>query len=131
MVVGSNPVEIEVLPLPEAGRPDAFTGLVGRLEVSASIDRTDAETNDALTYRLEVSGTGNIRTLMDPPFGLTRRTPRLCHLRGDREPQRTQRVLRGRPAVVVCRCIFACGCHEWTAVSNSGAAAGLEEGVSL
>ena len=67
--VGSNPVEIEVLPLPEAGRPDAFTGLVGRLEVSASIDRTDAETNDALTYRLEVSGTGNIRTLPEPELG--------------------------------------------------------------
>ena len=69
VVVGSNPVEIEVLPLPEAGRPDAFTGLVGRLEVSASLDRTDAETNDALTYRLEVSGTGNIRTLPEPELG--------------------------------------------------------------
>ena len=69
VVVGSNPVEIEVLPLPEAGRPEAFTGLVGRLEVSASIDRTDAETNDALTYRLEVSGTGNIRTLPEPELG--------------------------------------------------------------
>ena len=69
VVVGSNPIEIEVLPLPEAGRPDAFTGLVGRLEVSASIDRTDAETNDALTYRLEVSGTGNIRTLPEPELG--------------------------------------------------------------
>ncbi len=69
VVVGSNPVEIEVLPLPEEGRPDAFTGLVGRLEVSASIDRIDAETNDALTYRLEVSGTGNIRTLPEPELG--------------------------------------------------------------
>ena len=69
VVVGSNPVEIEVLPLPEEGRPDAFTGLGGRLEVSASIDRTDAETNDALTYRLEVSGTGNIRTLPEPELG--------------------------------------------------------------
>ena len=69
VVVGSNPVEIEVLPLPDAGRPDAFTGLVGQLEVSASIDRTAAETNDALTYRLEVSGTGNIRTLPEPELG--------------------------------------------------------------
>ena len=69
VVVGSNPVEIEVLPLPEAGRPDAFTGLVGQLEVSASIDRTDAKANDALTYRLEVSGTGNIRTLPEPDLG--------------------------------------------------------------
>ena len=68
VVVGSDPVEIDVLPLP-AGQPDSFTGLVGRLEVSASIDRTNAETNDALTYRLEVSGTGNIRTLPEPELG--------------------------------------------------------------
>ena len=68
VVVSSDPVDIEVLPLP-TGQPDSFTGLVGQLEVSASIDRTDAETNDALTYRLEVSGTGNIRTLPDPELG--------------------------------------------------------------
>lgn len=68
VVVGSNPVGIEVLPLP-AGQPSSFTGLVGRLEVSASIDRTEAETNDALTYRLEVTGTGNIRTLPEPELG--------------------------------------------------------------
>ena len=66
--IGSNPVEIEVLPLP-AGQPDSFRGLVGRLEVSASVDRTDVETNDALTYRLEVTGTGNIRTLPEPELG--------------------------------------------------------------
>ena len=65
VVVGSEPVEIEVRPLP-AGQPNGFTGLVGRLEVSASVDRTSADTNDALTYRLAVSGTGNIRTLPEP-----------------------------------------------------------------
>ena len=68
VVVGSDPLDIEVLPLP-AGQPDSFTGLVGQLEVSASIDRTNAETNDALIYRLEVSGTGNIRTLPEPELG--------------------------------------------------------------
>ena len=39
VVVGSDPVEIEVLPLP-AGQPASYTGLVGQLEVSATIDRT-------------------------------------------------------------------------------------------
>ncbi len=68
VVVWSDPVEIEVRPLP-AGQPDAFTGLVGRLGVSASIDRISADTNDALTYRIEVSGTGNIRTLPEPALG--------------------------------------------------------------
>ena len=68
VIVGSNPVEIEVLALP-ANQPDSFTGLVGQLDVSASIDRTNTETNDALTYRLTVSGTGNIRTLPEPELG--------------------------------------------------------------
>ena len=64
VAVASDPVAIEVLPLP-AGQPDGFTGLVGRLDVSASIDRTEAQTNDALTYRVEVAGSGNIRTLAE------------------------------------------------------------------
>jgi len=62
VVVGSEPVAIEVVPLPQDA-PASFSGLVGALDVSASIDRTTAEINDALTYRLSVSGTGNIRTL--------------------------------------------------------------------
>ena len=65
LFVGSSSVEIEVLPLPP-GQPDSFTGLVGRLDVSAAIDRTSVETNDALTYRIEISGTGNIRMLPEP-----------------------------------------------------------------
>ena len=68
VVVGSNPVEIEVLPLP-GGQPDTFTGLVGRLDVSASFDRTETQTNDALTYQLVVTGTGNIRILAEPDLG--------------------------------------------------------------
>ena len=68
LAIRSNPIELKVLPLP-AGQPDSFTGLVGRLDVSASIDRTEAQTNDALTYRLVVTGSGNIRTLPEPALG--------------------------------------------------------------
>ena len=65
VVVGSGPLEIEVLPLPPVS-PDSFSGLVGELRVSVALDRTDAKTNDALTLRLEVAGSGNIRTLSEP-----------------------------------------------------------------
>ena len=68
LAIRSNPIELEVLSLP-AGQPDSFAGLVGRLDVSASIDRTEAQTNDALTYRLVVTGSGNIRTLPEPELG--------------------------------------------------------------
>ena len=65
-VIVSNPVEIEVLPLPDAGRPRSFTGLVGRLGVSASIDRSSVETNDAVTLEVVVEGEGNLRGLAAP-----------------------------------------------------------------
>ena len=67
--VASNPLDVEVLPAPP-GAPASFSGFVGSLAVSAGVDRTEAETNDALTLRLDVSGTGNIRTLPEPTLNL-------------------------------------------------------------
>jgi hypothetical protein len=64
-VVFSNSVEVEVLPLPP-GRPASFTGLVGRLAVSASIDRSRVETNDAVSLELIIQGEGNLRGLAPP-----------------------------------------------------------------
>ena len=64
--VESEAIDIEARPLPAAGRPDSFTGLVGSLEVSASLDTAAAVTNEALTFRLDVRGAGNLRMLPDP-----------------------------------------------------------------
>lgn len=65
----SNALDLEVLPAP-SGAPASYSGFVGSLAVSAGVDRTEAETNDALTLRLDISGTGNIRTLPDPTLNL-------------------------------------------------------------
>lgn len=65
IVVTSDPVEIEVLPLPE-GRPASFSGLVGKLALTASVDRTRVETNEAVTLRVVVTGEGNLRGLAAP-----------------------------------------------------------------
>lgn len=67
--VASNALDIDVLP-PPPGAPDAFSGFVGSLAVAADVDRTAAETNDALTLRLEISGSGNVRTLPEPSLDL-------------------------------------------------------------
>ena len=64
--VESEAIDIEARPLPAAGRPDAFTGLVGSLEAIASLDTAAAATNEALTFRLDVRGAGNLRMLPDP-----------------------------------------------------------------
>ncbi len=67
--VSSNALDLDVLPAPP-GAPASYTGFVGPLAVSAGVDRTAAETNDALTLRLDVSGAGNIRTLPEPTLNL-------------------------------------------------------------
>lgn len=67
--VASNALDVDVLPAPP-GAPDTFSGFVGSLAVSADVDRTAAETNDALTLRLEISGAGNVRILPEPSLDL-------------------------------------------------------------
>lgn len=67
--IASNALDVDVLPAPP-GAPASFSGFVGSLAVSASVDRTAAETNDALTLRLEIGGAGNVRTLPEPSLNL-------------------------------------------------------------
>jgi hypothetical protein len=59
-------VKITVKELPE-GAPAGFSGAVGELSVKAEIDKTEALTNDAITYKLSISGAGNIQLLEAPP----------------------------------------------------------------
>ena len=66
VAVASRPVTIEVQPLPTAGRPASFTGHVGQLKIAASVDHASVAANEALTYRLDVTGTGNLRALTPP-----------------------------------------------------------------
>ncbi|MFI5139504.1 MAG: BatD family protein [Sphingobacteriales bacterium] len=61
--VKSTPVVIHVKPLPEAGKPDSFTGAVGNFKIDASIDKTEIKANDALNYKVKVTGSGNIKLL--------------------------------------------------------------------
>ena len=61
----SPPVKITVKELP-GGAPENFTGAVGKISLKAEIDKTEALTNDALTYKVSLSGSGNIQLLDNP-----------------------------------------------------------------
>ena len=63
VVVKSKPVTIHVKPLPDAGKPDSFTGAVGSFKIDVSIDKTELKANDALNYKVKVTGSGNIKLL--------------------------------------------------------------------
>ncbi len=65
----SNPITVTVEPLPP-GRPEPFSGVVGRLALTAEIDRDSVATNQAVTLRVRASGEGNMRAVPPPVLGL-------------------------------------------------------------
>ncbi len=65
VMVRSDPVEIQVDPLPD-GQSRDFTGFVGSIDVSANLDRAEVETNAALSLELRVRAVGNVQTLPPP-----------------------------------------------------------------
>jgi len=64
--VQSDSVLIEVLPLPEEGKPEGFQGAVGRYRMQGRLDKSQTKTHEAVTYVLEITGEGNVKTLSEP-----------------------------------------------------------------
>ena len=65
----SQALTVEVMPLPAAGRPAGFqSSNVGQLTLEGAIDRTRVKAGDAITWRLTIKGTGNLRNVQLPPM---------------------------------------------------------------
>ncbi len=62
--------DIEVLPLPQEGKPDDFSGGVGSLKFSVELSREEVEVNQSVTLKLTLSGRGNLNTLQMPDVAL-------------------------------------------------------------
>ena len=56
---------VDVKPLP-GDKPADFSGGVGEFSISSSINSTNVKTNDAVTIKLVISGTGNLKLIGDP-----------------------------------------------------------------
>ena len=65
-ILTTDPHTLEVLPLPEEGRPGSFRGHVGTLEAVSWVDRNRAEVGDVVTLQVEVSVEGAVEALPDP-----------------------------------------------------------------
>ncbi len=58
-------LKITVDPLP-AGKPAGFSGGVGQFNIRSAISTTEMKTNEAVTLKLEITGTGNMKLLKTP-----------------------------------------------------------------
>src|SRR5262245_30880988 len=64
----TEPITLKVAGLPEAGKPLAFNGAVGNFKLESAIDKSTAETGDALNLKITLSGTGNLKTITEFPL---------------------------------------------------------------
>lgn len=66
----SEPIVIDVSPLPEKTRPEGFDPAnVGRFEFGVSVDSTKVKVGEPVTVTMTVRGEGNLRSLVLPELG--------------------------------------------------------------
>ncbi len=58
-------ITIKVNPLP-SGKPAGFSGGVGNFGITSTISSQEVKTNDAVTVKLVISGTGNMQLISNP-----------------------------------------------------------------
>ncbi len=61
----TSPLRINVKPLPSP-RPDGFIGAVGSFDLESSLSKDEVDANDAVTYKLILSGVGNLKLVNAP-----------------------------------------------------------------
>lgn len=74
----TKPIKITVKPLPEEGKPDNFSGMVGNYSFKADLDKTNLKVGEAMTMTLTIKGDGTPGTITDPKlpeFGDFRAVP--------------------------------------------------------
>ncbi len=66
----SDPVKITVLPLPSGNVPESFQGAVGMFTLNASLNKRRSKTNEPISLKATISGTGNVKILEAPKLKL-------------------------------------------------------------
>lgn len=62
----SKPVTITVKEMPLTGKPSGYSGTVGSVRMSTYLSADTVNANDALTYKVTFSGSGNLKLLQAP-----------------------------------------------------------------
>jgi hypothetical protein len=62
----SKPLSVEVKPLPDKGKPEGFSGLVGNFGISIKADSNTVPAGENTHLKLVIKGTGNIAAVAAP-----------------------------------------------------------------
>ncbi len=64
--IETAPTALEISPLPKQGRPDDFSGAIGKFKMEASVSPKKAGPGDPVTLRVVISGQGNFEAMGAP-----------------------------------------------------------------
>ena len=65
-LISAPAVKITVNALPSANKPASFNGTVGHFTLNSNITSTQVKANDAVTLKLNISGSGNMKLIKNP-----------------------------------------------------------------
>ena len=68
--IASKPLKVKVKPLPGI-KPDDFSGVVGKLDLKAVLNKDSVNVNDAVNFKVTISGTGNLKIAAAPVLKLS------------------------------------------------------------
>jgi len=69
-ILTTDPIPVKVLPLPEEGRPENFTGAIGSFALSATLDKKAVAAGKPVTLIVTVAGGGNIKAIQQPEINI-------------------------------------------------------------
>ena len=102
--LSTNRINVNVRPLPTA--PDGFTGGVGRFDVMGGANLDKVKANEAVSYRVTISGTGNLMLINAP-------SPEFPSIFEVYDPQITDNIKKGENGVSGSRS------YEWILIPRS------------
>jgi len=62
----SEPLTVQVAPLPTAGKPQLFSGAVGEYSIISAVDKYQVRANEAVTLTVKIEGKGNLSSVSEP-----------------------------------------------------------------
>lgn len=68
--LSTDPITIEVKPLPEEGKPEVFSGAVGKFSARYECETDVWKTNEAVNLKLILEGQGNLKIVSLPKISL-------------------------------------------------------------
>lgn len=102
--LNTNRINVNVRPLPTA--PEGFTGGVGRFDVMGGANLDKVKANEAVSYRVTISGTGNLMLINAP-------SPEFPSIFEVYDPQITDNIKKGENGVSGSRS------YEWILIPRS------------